>query len=82
MQNLPDVSGFLIAVKLLMSANLLLMTPITLLPASRALEAPLGLAAAPLRRGALRCARTLPCLCWPSHNRLRYSERALSRARS
>ena len=38
MQNLPE-GGFLTAVKLLMSLNLLLMTPITMLPASRAIEA-------------------------------------------
>ena len=53
MQNLPE-GGFLTAVKLLMSLNLLLMTPITMLPASRAIEGPLGLAASPYARSALR----------------------------
>ena len=55
MQNLPE-GGFLTAVKLLMSLNLLLMTPITMLPASRAIEAPLRLSARPLARSALRVA--------------------------
>ena len=53
MQNLPE-GGFLTAVKLLMSLNLLLMTPITMLPASRAVEGALGLAASPYARSALR----------------------------
>ena len=55
MQNLPGDS-FVLAVKLLLSLNLLLMTPITMLPANRAIEGPLGISAAPLARSALRLA--------------------------
>ena len=53
MQNLPE-GGFLTAVKLLMSLNILLMTPITMLPAGGVVGGALGLAASPSARGALR----------------------------
>ena len=55
MQNLPD-GNFLIVVKLLMTLNLLLMTPISMLPASRAIEMALGVSSSPYMRSTLRIA--------------------------
>lgn len=57
MQNLDD-GVFVVLVKLLMSLNLVLMMPITLLPASRATEHLIG-ASTPLTQAALRL--TLIC---------------------